>query len=49
MRSRFVGVAVLMAAVGVFLPGSALSNVNLDGATSGALEFDTRVGTVAPR
>ena len=48
MRSRFVGVAVLMAAVGVVLPGSALSNVNLDGATSGALEFDTRVGTVAP-
>ena len=36
--------ATLMAAVGVFLPGSALWNVNLDGATCGALE-STPVGT----
>ena len=48
MRSKFVGVAVLMAAVAVLLPGSALSNVNLDAAICGAVEFDTRVGTVAP-
>ena len=48
MRFTFVGVVVLMAAVAVLLPGSALSNVNLDVATSGALEFDSRVGTVAP-
>ena len=47
MRFKLVGVAGLMAAIGVLLPGSALSNVNLDVA-AGAIEFDSRVGTVAP-
>ena len=48
MRRKFSGAAVLMAALGVLLPGSALSNVNLHGQSEGVQEFDSRVGTVAP-
>jgi extracellular elastinolytic metalloproteinase len=48
MRGKFLGAAALMAALGVLLPGSALSNVNIHEHAEGVSEFDSRVGKVAP-
>ena len=48
MRLKFLGAAALMAALGVLLPGSALSNVNIHEHAEGVSEFDSRVGKVAP-
>ncbi len=48
MRLKFLGGAALVAALGVLLPGSALSNVNIHEHADGVSEFDTRSGAVAP-
>jgi extracellular elastinolytic metalloproteinase len=48
MRLKFLGGAALVAALGVLLPGSALSNANLHEHAEGVTEFDSRVGTLAP-
>ena len=48
MRLKFLGGAALVAALGVLLPGSALSNVNIRENADGVSEFDTRIGKVAP-
>ena len=48
MRLKFLGGAALVAALGVLLPGSALSNVNIHEHADGVSEFDTRIGKVAP-
>jgi extracellular elastinolytic metalloproteinase len=48
MRLKFLGGAALVAALGVLLPGSALSNSNIHEHADGVSEFDTRVGKVAP-
>ena len=48
MRVKFLGAAALVAALGVFLPGSALSNVNIHEHADGVSEFDSRSGKVTP-
>jgi extracellular elastinolytic metalloproteinase len=48
MRIKFLGAAALIAALGVLLPGSALSNVNIHEHADGVSEFDSRTGKVAP-
>ncbi|MGZ8708246.1 MAG: hypothetical protein ACXW0R_12810, partial [Gaiellaceae bacterium] len=48
MRLKFLGAAALLAALGVLLPGSALSNVNITETADSVSEFDSRVGQVAP-
>jgi extracellular elastinolytic metalloproteinase len=48
MRVKFLGAAALIAALGVLLPGSALSNVNIHEHASSVVEFDSRVGKLAP-
>jgi extracellular elastinolytic metalloproteinase len=49
MRVRFLGAAVCVAALGVvMLPGSAFSVANLRDDPDAVIEFDSRVGSIAP-
>ncbi len=48
MRLKLLGVAAIVAALGVVIPGSALSNVNITEHADGVSEFDSRVGRLAP-
>jgi extracellular elastinolytic metalloproteinase len=48
MRLKFLGGAALVAALGVLLPGSALSNVNIHEHADSVVDFDSRTGKIAP-